>query len=198
MKNLLRYLLGGAAPVSPGTGIFHCCDEKRITWEFRRSSLYRLKWDRWRPKNWDMVVEGLRSRAGKTRTRKVDGNLSSGLEIITNVLRSNDSFIPIKYRPIRINTEFFWLRVTRCLEKGWHLVNRIFFYFPFAPSRLCFLSRTQNRAFARKNSFSPEIKPEIYRLPCETRPRPNRLLSYDHSKSSVKRWNRSLSSLTSQ
>lgn len=43
---------------------------------------------------------------------KVDGNLSSGLEIITNVLLSNDSFIPIKYRPIRINTKFFWLRVT--------------------------------------------------------------------------------------
>lgn len=82
---------------------------------------------------WLKVVERISS--WDEDASKVDGNLSSGLEIITNVLLSNDSFIPIKYRPIRINTKFFWLRVTWSylesgfvsrMERGWDLVNRFF------------------------------------------------------------------------
>lgn len=81
-----------------------------------------------------MVEEGVEISSWED-ARKVDGNLSSGLEIITNILRSNDSFSPIKYRPIRINTRFFWLRVTvSLLKEGISLIAFIFssflFFFP--------------------------------------------------------------------
>lgn len=98
-----------------------------------------------------MVVEGWRgSRVGRDAS-KVDGNLSSGLEIITNVLLSNDSFIPIKYRPIRINTKFFWLRVTssylESLEKGG--ISLIVFFLPPSSSSLV-ISHTKPRVREKK------------------------------------------------
>lgn len=104
---------------------------------------------------WLKVVERISS--WDEDASKVDGNLSSGLEIITNVLLSNDSFIPIKYRPIRINTKFFWLRVTCSylesgfvsrMERGWDLVNRFFFLSILLLLLSCYLATA---TFARKN-----------------------------------------------